>query len=57
MVNRPHPIHSKDADTCCRWLCESAGIRTNRDNEELAKALGNLPFQGKALKLPKAGGY
>jgi len=37
-----HPIHSKDADTSCTWLCLSAGNRSNKDNREIEKALDNL---------------
>lgn len=44
-----HPIHAKDADTGCRWLCLNAGIMTKRDEAELAEALRNLPFQGQPL--------
>lgn len=50
-MNPIHSIHSKDADACCRWLCESAGVRTNRDNREIADALDALPYRGEALPL------
>lgn len=46
---RSHPIHAEEADVCCRWLCESAGQRTARDNQELVLALQALPFQGRAM--------
>ena len=44
-----HPIHAKDPDVGCRWLCESAGQRAARDNRELMDALQALPFQGRVL--------
>lgn len=50
----PHPIHSKDPDECCRFLCLSAGNRTKRDNEAIADALEALPFRGKSLATPPA---
>lgn len=49
-----HPIHSKDPDVCCAWLCLSAGQRTRADNEALVEALEALPFRGKSLAPPPA---
>ena len=46
-----HPIHSRNEDVACRWLCEHAGILTRKDEREVAEALQNLPFQGKPLNL------
>ena len=43
-----HPIHG-DADSACRWLCESAGQRTREDELEILEALENLPHRGQAL--------
>ena len=48
---KPHPIHSKDPDVCCRFLAMSAGVRTKADNEEIANALQILPLsKGPQLK-------
>ena len=46
---RSHPIHAKEADVCCRWLCESAGQRTPADEREILAALEALPHRGRAL--------
>jgi len=48
-----HPIHSRDADKACRWLCLSAGQRTAKDDLEIAEALRGLPFCGQAIKVPE----
>lgn len=53
-MKTPHPIHSKNPDEGCRFLCLSAGQRTKRDNEAIADALEALPFQGKPLAPPPA---
>lgn len=44
-----HPIHAKDADVGCRWLCLMAGQRTREDEIEVAKALQALPFPNGAF--------
>lgn len=39
-----HPIHAKDPDIGCRWLCMSYDRRTRADDEEIRKALAALPY-------------
>lgn len=45
-MNEKHPIHDPDPDVCCNWLCNSAGQRSQSDNDEIAKALMVLPYEG-----------
>lgn len=52
-MNKAHPIHSRNADTACRWLCTSAGQRTAKDELEIAEALRHLPFCGHPIKVPE----
>ena len=40
-----HPVHSKDPDVVCRWICESAGNRSYNDNLQIQIALDNLNLQ------------
>lgn len=47
---KSHPIHCKDADVGCAWLCASAGNRSNADNAAFAEALSL--FCGHTKKLP-----
>lgn len=44
----PHPIHGPD-DVACRFLALSAGQRTREDNDEIARALQNLPYSNGAV--------
>ena len=52
-MKRAHPIHAKNEDTACRWLCLCGASMTAQDREEVRKALQELPFQGMALRVPE----
>lgn len=46
---KPHPLHHPDADVGCRWLCETAGHRTQEDLAILSTVTRALPFEGQPL--------
>jgi len=50
---KTHPIHSRNEDTACAWLCAKAGRMTSQDEQELAKEIEQLPFRGHPFKLPQ----
>lgn len=50
---KTHPIHAKNEDIGCRWLCLCGASMTAQDREEVCKALQELPFQGRPVKVPE----
>jgi hypothetical protein len=50
-----HPLRSPNPDHGCKWLCETAGIRSAGDEAILAEVLSEMPFEAKPLIIPHHG--
>lgn len=50
---KPHPIHAKNEDIGCRWLCMCSGNMSANDRAAVRKAMDNLPFRCKPLNVPE----
>lgn len=50
---KPHPIHAKNEDIGCRWLCFCGANMTVQDREEVRRAIQELPFQGRPQSVPE----
>lgn len=46
-----HPLDHPNADIGCRWLCETAGQRSQRDEDYLTRSCRDLPFGAQPLPL------